>query len=648
MKTTKKIFLSVVSSRFWPELILATLLSLFSVLSLLFHIWRDFVDSVIFKEKVPFWVFLDQEKLVLIPLFLLIVILTLLFYRLHMNKRLVDVALNFIERDEDVIYFLANYIVSRGKSKPGYLSENYVSDIRFIMELSMKKLKLVGLDSLEVLLGVKIDDIDNIVNECKNDAKKLKGEIGDKIEAIEEITKEDNIEEVSFLLNLAREPSFSTALRALAKRIKELSDDYSDNLNPFNDKFCFFEKKSKLRMGYNLMNVIKREIREGLRNRIWDIYADASFDPKKDWCDTLRGYLFCWTNVPGDDNDKLKNFLKDEFDIEWAENAKIHKSNDLKTICILGDENSVEIMMDAKKEKVTLIISDGRHDLKVKKEGDKLNIYTQVNRISGNNRNILGIISEILETFIKSESYSKLLLECVMEEKIKKRYLFSIDAKFEDDLNNGILSEELKNIFKTKEFPLSENAKVTEEKEKKWVIANEEKFIIRKEDGKLNIYNDISNFTNNVIFIYGYSVSILNVLDVIDLEDKQKMDIYLIKTEDKATIFEEDAKIRKRLTANYYPSPSIYSVKEIMSMDPEDFRGRDIIFLLGIELINKDNLALQTYNAGIIIKKIIRNFKKDEDPHPIQLSGRFFNNRLYRNPDSMGNVFCMKKRIKSV
>jgi len=143
MKTTTKIFLNAVSSRFWPEVILATLISLFSVLSLLFHIWRDFVDSVVFKGDVPLWVFLNQEKLVLIPLFSLIAILTWLFYKLHMNERLVDVALKFIERDEDVIYFLANYIVSRGRSKSGYISENYVSDIRFIMERSMEKLKLV-------------------------------------------------------------------------------------------------------------------------------------------------------------------------------------------------------------------------------------------------------------------------------------------------------------------------------------------------------------------------------------------------------------------------------------------------------------------------------------------------------------------------
>jgi hypothetical protein len=52
------------------------------------------------------------------------------------------------------------------------------------------------------------------------------------------------------------------------------------------------------------------------------------------------------------------------------------KSDDGKVICIVKDENSAEIMLDEKKEKATLKISDGRtYDLEVKKENNKLNIY---------------------------------------------------------------------------------------------------------------------------------------------------------------------------------------------------------------------------------------------------------------------------------
>lgn len=88
------------------------------------------------------------------------------------------------------------------------------------------------------------------------------------------------------------------------------------------------------------------------------------------------GYLFSWNSVPGDDDEKFKESLRDDFDIGWAENAKILKSDDGKIIHIFKDENSAEIIIDKKKEKASLKISDGRTlDLKVKKENGKLNIY---------------------------------------------------------------------------------------------------------------------------------------------------------------------------------------------------------------------------------------------------------------------------------
>ncbi|KAF5434427.1 hypothetical protein C5S35_14215 [Candidatus Methanophagaceae archaeon] len=85
---------------------------------------------------------------------------------------------------------------------------------------------------------------------------------------------------------------------------------------------------------------------------------------------------FSWDNVPGDDTDKLISFLKDEFDIDWADDAEITKSDDGMTISISTDEHSAEIIMDGNKKKATLKIRDGKtHYLKVKEEDGKLNIY---------------------------------------------------------------------------------------------------------------------------------------------------------------------------------------------------------------------------------------------------------------------------------
>ena len=76
-------------------------------------------------------------------------------------------------------------------------------------------------------------------------------------------------------------------------------------------------------------------------------------------------------------------------------------------------------------------------------------------------------------------------------QKISIENSFSVDAKFENDLNNQSISKELENRFKTKGFPISEskNATVTEEKDNKWVMADGEKiYIVEKVDGKLIVY----------------------------------------------------------------------------------------------------------------------------------------------------------------
>lgn len=77
-----------------------------------------------------------------------------------------------------------------------------------------------------------------------------------------------------------------------------------------------------------------------------------------------------------------------------------------------------------------------------------------------------------------------------MEDGGKSRYLFSIDTPLiEADLNKGIISGELKHVFKSKRFPLSENTTIRKEKDNKWELDNgKEVYIIRKEGGTLKTY----------------------------------------------------------------------------------------------------------------------------------------------------------------
>jgi CRISPR/Cas system CSM-associated protein Csm3 (group 7 of RAMP superfamily) len=87
-------------------------------------------------------------------------------------------------------------------------------------------------------------------------------------------------------------------------------------------------------------------------------------------------FLFSWDSVSENNGDRLLQVLKDDFNVDWAENAPINKSDDRKTIFIHKDENSAEIVVDEKKEKATLKLSSGRsHDLKIKTENGMLNLY---------------------------------------------------------------------------------------------------------------------------------------------------------------------------------------------------------------------------------------------------------------------------------
>ena len=87
------------------------------------------------------------------------------------------------------------------------------------------------------------------------------------------------------------------------------------------------------------------------------------------------GYMFSWDNVPGNDSEGLLRHFTDDYDIDWVNDAEIHKSDDGKTIHISKDGNSVEITIDVG-EKATLRISDGRtQDLQAKEEDGKLNIH---------------------------------------------------------------------------------------------------------------------------------------------------------------------------------------------------------------------------------------------------------------------------------
>jgi hypothetical protein len=125
------------------------------------------------------------------------------------------------------------------------------------------------------------------------------------------------------------------------------------------------------------------------------------------WVGIAPTHLFRWSNVPGDDSDRLRGFFKDDLGIGWAESAKISKSDDDKTIHIKEGEKSAEMMIDETEKKVTLKISDGRtYDLTVKGE-------------NGNLKNIHAAMSDLYAakslaelTILSDEIVTKEIQEC--------------------------------------------------------------------------------------------------------------------------------------------------------------------------------------------------------------------------------------------
>lgn len=91
-------------------------------------------------------------------------------------------------------------------------------------------------------------------------------------------------------------------------------------------------------------------------------------------------YLFRWDNVPGSEEKRLLLYLKEDFDITWAESAEILKSDDGKTICINNGKNSAEIIFNEKKGVATLEIKDGKtYELDVKMDDEGFTVYNTKN-----------------------------------------------------------------------------------------------------------------------------------------------------------------------------------------------------------------------------------------------------------------------------
>jgi hypothetical protein len=88
-------------------------------------------------------------------------------------------------------------------------------------------------------------------------------------------------------------------------------------------------------------------------------------------------YLFSWDDVPENDSVRLIKFLDEKIGVGWAKNVEIKKAEDDKAIAISDGTNSLLLMLNDEKTRVTLRINNGESYNKfiAKKRRGKLSIY---------------------------------------------------------------------------------------------------------------------------------------------------------------------------------------------------------------------------------------------------------------------------------
>ena len=106
------------------------------------------------------------------------------------------------------------------------------------------------------------------------------------------------------------------------------------------------------------------------------IYDNMAIDGKK----LIDSYVFRWGEIPGNDEGRLKNFLRREYEIGWIKNAKIEKIDNDKTIEVSSNEKSLLLKLNDERTEVELK-NDHNKTIKfiAKMEKDTLNIYIDSN-----------------------------------------------------------------------------------------------------------------------------------------------------------------------------------------------------------------------------------------------------------------------------
>ncbi len=131
--------------------------------------------------------------------------------------------------------------------------------------------------------------------------------------------------------------------------------------------------------------------------------------------DKLKYYSFSWEDIPGSDKEKIREFLMQNYDVDWIKTAKIDKIND-DSIRIYTDINSLSLSLNDEKTEMSLKIDNGRIDT--------FTVQTENGKIKIKNLNSDRYHIDILEFLHKIEDKTK------EEDKISTTAMKAVALKF--------------------------------------------------------------------------------------------------------------------------------------------------------------------------------------------------------------------------
>jgi hypothetical protein len=94
-------------------------------------------------------------------------------------------------------------------------------------------------------------------------------------------------------------------------------------------------------------------------------------------CDFLereKEPVFDWCEIPGDDSEKLREYLKQRFHADWVEKARIEKINN-KIIKLFNDGNCLSLHLRDQEPEVILRINDNVEKFLITRDADQIKFY---------------------------------------------------------------------------------------------------------------------------------------------------------------------------------------------------------------------------------------------------------------------------------